>query len=49
MRTFFCSKKEHTDCMEARMWESREFGEFADRNLLVSSDGSEDSKETQKG
>ena len=33
----------------SRMWESREFGEYADRNLLVSCDGSEDSKETQKG
>ena len=31
---------QHTGCMEARMWESKEFGEYADQNLVVASDGS---------
>ena len=31
---------EHTGCMEARMWESKEFCEYADQNIFVASDGS---------
>ena len=31
---------EHTGCMEAWMWERKVFGEYADQNLFVASNGS---------
>ena len=39
---------DYTDCMEARLWESKEFGEDSDKDLFVASDGSGGSNETLK-
>ena len=39
---------DYTDCMEARLWGSKEFGEDADKDLFVASDGSGGSNETLK-